>query len=234
MHPLFDPRRFAHGRLLWRHPGSDSARFSPKLAWRMVEAAASQAPPDAVLWDPYCGTGLLPALAALFFHDAFQAVRASDVSAQAVATCRRNLALVTDPDAAAVRRRHAAGLARRNAKSARRWGEIVDYIDTLAPRIARAASASLDLDVQRARPEQLLVGTRPLCIVGDAPYGRSVQLEGPPLEDVIAQLLHTGRVRSLDVTMTPELAAAVARGVPQVRVQTASGGRVRVRWNAGF
>lgn len=233
MHPLFDPQRFAHGRLLWRHPGSEGARFSPRLAWRMVEEAAGQAAPEAVLWDPFCGTGLIPALAALFFHEAFDTVRASDTSEQAVATCTRNLALVTDPVEAARRRQHVVGFSRRNAKSARRWGEIVDYIDALAPLIARAGSATLRLDVQRARPEQLLEGSRPLCIVGDAPYGRATHLDGPPIEAVIARLVHTDRVVWIDLAMTREGAREVVQAVPSVRVEAARGGRARVRWGSG-
>jgi len=116
--PFFCPEFFAHGRLLYRFPGSDACRFSPTLAYRLVRDLAVSLPKqESVLWDPFCGTGLIVSIACLFFPQAFHTIVASDIAPEAVECCKKNLLLVSNAEAARKRLKHMHGLQKMNVKS---------------------------------------------------------------------------------------------------------------------
>lgn len=171
-----DPVLFSHGRLLWRHPGSDGVRFSPKLAWTLLSHA--DPPSDgAILWDPFCGIGLIPAMCRLFGPAPFTEVWASDVDPHAVRCAARNLDLVSDLSVAATRLAQVQGLRRQNEKSDRRWAKVEGYIQCLKPSIANPI---VDRHRTWSGPAHEVPDTQtPICIVADAPYGRQSAWLGP-------------------------------------------------------
>lgn len=109
--PFFRPEFFAHGRLLYRFPGSDACRFSPKLAYRLVRGISVGLPEHpSVLWDPFCGAGLTVSIARLFFPQSFHTIVASDIAPEAVRCCEKNLLLISNAQAARKRLKHMHGL----------------------------------------------------------------------------------------------------------------------------
>lgn len=222
----FAPAYFAHGRLLYRYPGSDAQRFSPRLAYRLIDAA-SRGHKEAVLWDPFCGAGLIPALAAAFFGDRFRAFVVSDVLPQAVHCARKNLALLSDPAQAHKRLREIRGWMGRNPKSKRRWGQVAAYLETLIPYIERnslQAHRLLALCCPAAHLPPGLSG--PLHIIADLPYGLSSQLQGEEDQAALVTALRRAYPEAA-LTMVSASAELVA---PGGSVQRGRGGRRVLRW----
>jgi hypothetical protein len=232
MDPDFDPEFFAHGRLFWRFENSDAVRFSPRLAWAMVGEAAELSAGAGCLWDPFAGSGLIPALARVFFPGAFSAIAGSDASTAAVEASAKNLALVSNVAAATQRLSYVAGLRGQNPKSDRRWGEVEGYLRRLLPRIERAAETAVATRVECAlAQEQLATMTAepdspPLYIVGDAPYGRGSDLLGPPLSSVAQAWIDEPLVAYVNLVCTAEQAHQLPVG-PGIRVDPARSGRAR-------
>jgi 23S rRNA G2445 N2-methylase RlmL len=220
---LFDPELFAHGRLLYRYPGSDASRFSPRLAYRLLGDIAPAAN-NCVLWDPFCGSGLIVTIARAFFADRFHTIIASDIEPEAVDCCRRNLRIVSDPRAAARRLTQAQGLQRRNAKSLQRWGGVAAYLEALMPRIENEAGAPPSLQAFVASAFDLprqAEGT--VHFIGDLPYGRSSRLRGhgdiPALLDAIAT---TYPGASMSFVMTEDAARDVLRNSKHIKAEQRS------------
>lgn len=226
--PAFDAALFAHGRLLWRHAGSEAARFSPRLALAMVEQAACIVPRGTMLWDPFCGTGLVPAVAIVYARPPFDAVLASDLDPTCAATAARNLALVSEPETARIRLRELRGRMGRNTKSLRRWGEVARYLEALLPTIAAIEASGHQARACCAPADPGLLDGRPASVLGDAPYGRATQLEGDLAEIVRAWLQSS--VVWIDLVCTQEQAEEVCRALPRMRWHRARGGRARLRF----
>lgn len=223
-HSDFNPTLFSHGRLLWRSPGSDGARFSPRLAWRLLDEVTRERESTA-LWDPFCGTGLIPSLATLFFGASFSGVYASDVSDAAASVATKNLRLVSDQDVAAQRKREVHGRRGQNPKSDLRWGEVERYLDVLEPHIALAASRALPLHCWTGPAHRLPDIGSELCIVADSPYGTQSRLAGAALEDVVASWLADERVARVALVMAEPLAVVHARPGMRVTQEPVRGGR---------
>jgi hypothetical protein len=205
------PELFAHGRLLYRFPGSDAHRFSPKLAYALVETIAARPDPQAVLWDPFCGAGLILSLARLFFADAFKTIIASDINNTAVECCAQNLGLVSDGYWAQKRLRHLRGLQKMNAKSHRRWGDVATYLEELLPTIRHQKPTPPQLRTFRASAFDLpdtIEGN--LHFVGDLPYGKSSHLHGGSIGDLFTALDTAYPAASMSFVMTREAAAELA------------------------
>jgi hypothetical protein len=223
----FDPVLFAHGRVLYRFSGSDACRFSPKLAYGLLGGVRAEEP--VTLWDPFCGTGLIPCVARLFFPGRFSAVVASDVSAEAVVCAAKNLALVGEPEAARRRLEHVRGLARRNAKSAVRWGAVGDYIESLLPTIERQRTGAPATRTRVASAFDLPrgVATGPVQFVADLPYGASSPVAGGgTLAALVRALGHAYPASRMTFVTTHEAAA----GAPaDSDISPCRGGRVVIR-----
>lgn len=231
----FDPEFFAHGRLLWRFDGSDAVRFSPRLAWGMIADAAECSGGTGRLWDPFAGAGLVPALARLFFPSEFASIAASDASPEAVETTAKNLALVSDTEAAKKRLAQVTGLRGQNPKSDRRWGEVAAYLSSLMPRIEAVSNKALPMRVECALAhEHVQLLTAPestadasdLFVVGDAPYGKGSQLVGPPLEAVVQGWIDEPSIAYVDVACTQDQARSLPRE-PRASLRPARAGRAR-------
>lgn len=175
----FIPRLFAHGRLLYRFEGSDACRFSPILAYRMIERLCEVAGECPVLWDPFCGTGLIVGIARLFFPRSFQAILASDVSPLAVECARKNLVLVGNVEAARKRLKELRGLQKMNVKSHRRCGEVADYLESLMPLIEQNERLARPVHAFVASAFGLPAGTEgEVHFMGDLPYGKQSRMAG--------------------------------------------------------
>lgn len=229
----FEPAYFAHGRLLWRFEGSDAVRFSPRVAWDVVADVARLSAGAGWLWDPFAGAGLIPAVALAFFPEAFAGVAASDVSAAAAKAAKRNLDLVSEPSVAQQRLDQVRGLRGQNPKSDRRWGEVEGYLTRLMPRIGRVSAFARKKRVACALAHEYLASLAnddsvapSLHIVSDAPYGRGVELVGPPLESVARSWIEHPAVASVALVCTPEQAETLG-ALPESTLSSAKGGRAR-------
>ena len=130
----FNPTFFAHGRLLHRFDGSDACRFSPKRAWKILDNLEVE---NAVLWDPFCGTGLIPSLAALFFRHKFSHIVVSDVLKQAMQCAYKNLCMLTQIACFEDRINWIRGRQGCNVKSLKRWKEVEVYAELIRDLIER-------------------------------------------------------------------------------------------------
>lgn len=231
---LFDPVFFAHGRVLYRYPGSDACRFSPGKAYHMIDLVARVVRGEScVLWDPFCGTGLIPTVAAMFFSRAFTAIVASDVDVEAVQCAAKNLALTRRPEAAARRLRIIGGLRGRNRKSEMRWGAVQVYLDRLTPLIRQNAAEPVLVHTLTASAFALphIANTR-VAFVGDIPYGRGCRLTGHGTAgDVIAGMLSAYPNATIRLVVTSDQAALAPNTVLAKAVERIpfKGGRVLLR-----
>merc|ERR1712194_463356 len=197
-YPVMDPWLFRHGRLLYRYPGSDACRFSSKKAWYLLRHIKVEKGINNILLDPFCGTGVIPSMAAFFFSSKFQSVVASDINPDAVDCSRRNFHVLTDPDAAEKRLGQMRGMMRHSPKWHRTWGELAVYLEGLIPTIRRGnfvraeafQGSAFDLSTSR---------TDKIHFVGDLPYNNtSSLLGGNDLRDI----LESFRKRFPDCTFT--------------------------------
>jgi hypothetical protein len=211
----FDPTLLSHGRLLWRFPGSDGARFSPRLAWSLldeftgdVSSDIARGVPGIALWDPFCGTGLIPAVAMLFFGERLAEVHASDMSELASSVAQENLQLVSDPKVAERRMREVTGRRGQNPKSDRRWGEVATYLEALKSRIEAAHQRAVPIACWAGPADQVPATDHPLCIVADAPYGAQSTLHGSGLAELVTGWLMNERVNRIVLVMGAALPEA--------------------------
>jgi len=220
---LFSPEFFAHGRVLYRYPASDAYRFSPKLAYNLVKhipTGGTDRP--SVLWDPFCGTGLIVSIACLFFPQKFQTIVASDIAPEAVECAKKNLLLVSNVQSARKRLKLIRGLRGMNVGSCRRWGEVAEYLDALMPVIEQNERRAPALNTFTASAFALPPGIEgDIHFVGDLPYGRSSRMCGDrqvaALFDCIAEAYPNSTMRFV---MTRDIAEDVLRETGTVATTT--------------
>ena len=231
---LFRPEFFSHGRLLYRFPGSDACRFSPKLAYRLVRDISEGLPGQAsVLWDPFCGTGLIVSIACLFFPRAFHSIVASDVAPEAVRCCQNNLLLVSNSQAARKRLKHMRGLQKMNAKSHSRWGEVAEYLEALMPTIQQNERLAPAVNTFVASAFQLPLRIEgSVHFVGDLPYGRSSHMRGDGcIESLVDSIAASYPASTMTLIMPNDVAEDVVGQTRTATVETTPyrGGRTVVR-----
>lgn len=178
--PRFDPELFSHGRLLYRFEGSDACRFSPKLGMALLGHLAQEYP-GAALWDPFCGSGLIPCLARVFWADYFREIIASDISPLAVDCAAMNLGFWDDEKALDRRRRELRGMQGLNPRSGPRWSQVEAYFEEVLADLGRLAPFRVLLASAMSLPKMV---DGPLVFVSDLPYNRVSSLVGDvnPLE----------------------------------------------------
>lgn len=186
---LWHPSLFSHGRVLQRCPGSDGCRFSPKLAYRLLCSLLQE--PVKCFMDPFCGTGLIPAVARCFFSHRITHIVASDIEASRVQAAHFNLAIWDDPTC---QKRHLSTLQGRqgcNEKSAKRWQEVELYYRSLIDAFAMeplASYSTLCAPIQQLPPSE-----EEIFFLSDAPYGKSCDLQGEPWLFSLKQRFPRGR-----------------------------------------
>ncbi len=172
----FDYQCFSHGRIFRRYHGSEACRFSPDGAFILLARLCRDLTGPFTLWDPFCGTGLIPGIAAGFFAHRVPSLVVSDILPEAAPCALGNLLMFRD-DAAMQRRMHEIEvLGRPSLKHRERWSAVGEVLarPAISPRarpasiIARVVAAQ---DAPRVRDERLL-------LIGDLPYGRASPLHG--------------------------------------------------------
>ncbi|MFO7957550.1 MAG: hypothetical protein R6X33_10695 [Candidatus Brocadiia bacterium] len=227
-----DPGIFAHGRLLRRYPGSDAHRFSSRLALGILDHV--QTDPDRaphVLWDPFCGTGLIPCVALFAYPDKFDAVIASDVDPDAVRCARLNMGILSAPETFERHLREVHGRRGANPKEDRRWGEVERYMERIRPivgaqrevlpatRTVRAGALDLPRDVSGR-----------VHFVADLPYGNTSTLRGGGLHEVIPAVRRAYPECTFAFVVGGESVGELLRKCPGgLRCRPLKGGRVLVR-----
>lgn len=221
--PPFRPELFAHGRLLYRFPGSDSCRFSPKLAYSLVRHVSVDLPEQpSVLWDPFCGAGLIVSIACLFFPTAFSTIVASDTAPEAVGCCEKNLLLLSNSQAAAKRLKQMRGLQNRNARSHSRWGEVAAHLDELMPTIQQNERLAPPVSTFVASAFQLPPQIRGnVHFVGDLPYGKTSHMDGDcRIESLVDTIAVAYPTSTMTFVMTRDIAQDIVRETKRAIVET--------------
>jgi hypothetical protein len=184
---LLEPALFAHGRLLRRFEGSDAVRFSSRTALGILQHIETQSEgTPQILWDPFCGAGMIPCVALFAYAHKFDMIIASDVNPEAVRCAKENLRLFSAMDAFDHRLREVLIRQNANTKERRRWGEVAKYMERIRPAVLSQmprlplvqtfVGSALDL------PHG--IGGR-VHFVADLPYGRQCELQGAALRQVI-------------------------------------------------
>ncbi len=230
----FDPALFCHGRLFWRHDGSDSARFPPALAWRLVSRAAAGSDGRSVLWDPFCGTALIPCLGRLFFADDFAGIVASDIDPEAVACARRNLAMMQDRAAFGERRRAVEGFRGRNKKSEARWGAVSQYMDRIESLVDAAAHKSCPVTTWSVSAGDQFPEADRVALITDLPYGNASALVGDGLVDIIESVRANPGDLSMDLIATEQQEQELVKRFDDLLTRPIRGGRVQIMWDSRF
>jgi hypothetical protein len=231
---LFDHQRFAHGRLFYRFHGSEACRFSPQAAYRLLASLARDADGPATLWDPFCGTGFILAVAAYFFPDGFPTIVASDINPEAVGCAARNLALFADPAAFARRAEEMRKLRRINPAHDARWADIGAYFARLGAALDFArpgfAYQAMVADAALARRDDPR-----LTILGDLPYGRASRLSGSAdylacLSPLLARHPQARAMLVAPVSSAEDFRLLGVRGGRHVAIRGFKGGRIAARF----
>jgi len=188
---LLHPGIFAHGRLLRRFRGSDASRFSSRSALnilRHMDTGAESGPH--ILWDPFCGTGLIPCVALFACARKFDAVIASDINPEAVHCAEANMRLFYDVRAFDERLREVRVRQNANRKERRRWGEVAKYMEEIRPVVESRRGRLPLVHAFACSALALPWGVRGrVHFVADLPYGNMCILQGGVLQEVIAAIL---------------------------------------------
>jgi hypothetical protein len=227
-----DPGIFAHGRLFRRYPGSDAHRFSSRLALGILQHVRTD--PDGgphVLWDLFCGTGLIPCVALFAYPDKFDTVIASDIDPEAVRCARFNMGILSEPETFERRLREVHGRRGANPKEDRRWGEVEHYMERIRPvvdaqrerlpavRAFRAGALDLPRDVSGR-----------VHFVADLPYGNTSSLRGGGLQQVMPAVRRAYPESTVSFVVDGESVGDLLRRCPAgLRCRPLKGGRVIVR-----
>ncbi len=172
----FNASLFSHGRLLERFTGSDACRFSPKKAYSILNFTNSKKMD--VIWDPFCGSGLIVALARLFFGEQFDHFVVSDLQEAAVACAYKNLQLCDTSKFALQRLNTLRGLQKKNLKSYKRWGEVADYLESLLPYYEEKSNKNLAYFNCSAESLPKGFSGASIHFISDLPYGKQSERLG--------------------------------------------------------
>lgn len=221
-----DPDLFSHGRLLRRFAGSDACRFSARTAVQLIEHIDISASGPHVLWDPFCGAGMIPCVALAAFPGAFERVISSDLNPDASHCALGNMQVVSDRSAFDARRDEVHRRRRTNDNMDRRGAAVESYMQRIQPLLApaRARSAALRCDAFRLPPG--LPGT--VHFVTDLPHGKQCELQGN-VADLVGSLRAAYPTSSITLVTTTNHAEWICASVPHAIHRALSGGRVIVR-----
>ena len=188
---LLDPDLFSHGRLLRRYKGSDTYRFSAKSALNILKNIDTESTgKPQILWDPFCGTGMIPCVGLFAYATKFDRVIASDINREAVFCARNNMRLFCDAHEFDKRLHEVRMQQNGNPGRIKGWGEVARYMEDI-----RSA-----LPAQRLAPPAIhafacsafaLPGVPPgqIHFVADLPYGNRSRLQGGTLPNVLSTIL---------------------------------------------
>jgi hypothetical protein len=168
---------FCHGRLLYRFPGSDACRFSPRAAWNILDNVDLEEGVENILWDPFCGSGVIPSVGVFFFSSKFQRIVASDINQEAVDCICKNFELLTNTEVAEKRLKQMRGLMKRNVKSKKRWAEVADFLESLLPVIGGEKFSNTETFCSSAFEIPSHYEGK-VHFVSDLPYGKASHLLG--------------------------------------------------------
>lgn len=194
---------FCHGRLLYRFPGSDACRFSPRAAWNILENVDVEEGVENILWDPFCGSGIIPSVAVFFFSTKFQKVVASDINQEAIDCTRKNLELLTNTAVAEKRLKQMRGLMKRNVKSQKRWAEVSEFLESLLPVIGSETFSNTEAFCSSAFEIPPKFEGK-IHFVSDLPYGKSSNLLGGKGIQELLYFLQTKFPNSTSTFVLPE------------------------------
>lgn len=232
--PQLDPDLFSHGRLLRRFPGSDASRFSARTALQLLQHIEVGTGPQ-VLWDPFCGSGMIPCVALLAMGldrgvPRFAAVFASDINPAAARCARGNMHLFEAHDAFERRLDEVRGAGYGNPKRARRWGRVVRYMESLLPFLPAAPPPchALAASVFSLPTLGMTLPDAQVHFVGDAPYGAMSSLHGGSLSAALDCLQRAFPGASITLVSRSEVLPEVER-LPGLRWRALKGGRVILR-----
>jgi hypothetical protein len=229
----FNHHLFAHGRLFYRYHGSEAARFSPAGAFRLLARLTRDLQGEVTLWDPFCGTGFIPCMAAAFFAHRFRVLVASDILRQAPACALANLALFIDQSAQARRLDELDRNMRPSPRDRQRWGPVRDYLaQLLLPGAAQPQAVHAFQASAMATPQVL---DHRLLLIGDLPYGRASQLQDAPDYRACLTPLLTRHPHAHALWIAPlacaEMFSALGADLGRaVRIERFQGGRLQARF----
>ena len=225
-----DPDIFSHGRLLRRFPGSDACRFSARVALNLLERVDDhpRGSRPRILWDPFCGAGMIPCVALAAFPGKFDVVVASDINGEAVACALENLNIVCDSAAFAARRAQIHKSRGMNQGMDRRGAIIESYMAELEP-ILMTNPAAVTIGALRGDAFRLPAVSGDVHFVADLPHGNQSQLLGGPLSELLPSLRSAFPDATATFVTTRDAVEQLCHSTPGVQLRDLAHGRVVVR-----
>lgn len=179
------------GKTLYQAPGNGTPRFSARAAYLMLYELCAAVPGRLLLYDPFCGNGVLLVTAFLLYAERLSGVYGADLDPAAVETARRNLAWLRDAEA--LEERLEAVRAFKTADES-----LKDLFQQRCRRMFdKGKSIGLDTAVARRDAHEIgayLAGLDgPVCLATDPPYEEGEEF----LEAFLAQTAAAPNVEAL-------------------------------------
>ncbi len=176
--------------MLRRFKGSEACRFSTRVALNILKHIETGDGPQ-FLWDPFCGTGLIPSVGLFAYAARFDGVIASDINPCAVQCARANMSLFREPGEMEQRLREVRVRQKAYVRQTENWRAVARYIEEIRPVLEvqrqQQPSSYAFTSSALALPRLGLKGQ--IHFVADLPYGTMCRLQGGTLGEVIPSIL---------------------------------------------
>lgn len=226
-----DPDIFSHGRLLRRFPGSDACRFSARTALNLLERFATRGDScrPQVLWDPFCGVGMIPCVALAAFPGRFDVIVASDINVDACVCAGRNMRTVTDTGAFEARIGEIHRSRRMNPGMDRRGAIVERYMERIQPMLLGSVCAA-KIGAIRCDAFSLPAAIDgDLYFVSDLPHGKKSALRGGHLRDLLPSIRAAYPRACISFVTTSDAVGELCSSNLATDCRRLAGGRVVVR-----
>ncbi|MFC1526099.1 hypothetical protein ACFL6X_04725 [Candidatus Latescibacterota bacterium] len=229
-----DPDIFSHGRVLRRFPRSDACRFSARTALNLLERVATRGDSGdpQVLWDPFCGIGMIPCVALAAFPGKFDVVVASDINGEACSCARRNMQIVTDVGAFEARLGEINRSRRMNRGMDKRSGIVERYMKRIQPMLLGSSCPSRFAAVKSDAFFLPAAVNGDLHLVSDLPHGKESLLHGGHLRELLPSLREAYPRASISLVTTSDAVGELCASSVVADCWSLAGGRVVVQARA--
>ena len=182
-----------------------------------------------ILWDPFCGVGMIPCVALAAFPGKFNHVVGSDINPDACMCAQKNMRIVTDVSAFETRRREIHRRRGMNRGMNRRWAVVERYMERIQPILLGSTGQPAPVSIRCDAFSLPAAVTGNLHFVSDLPQNKTSHLHGGHLGELLPSLRAAYPLASITFVATNDSVGELSSSGLVSECRRLAGGRVIVR-----